>query len=109
MFEVFQEFCYSGDVVGSSGDVQSTVTARLRAGWRKFSELSQVLCGRFLSLKLKGCLYKSCIRSVMSYGSECWAMKKVDTRRMQAVEMRIIRMMCGKTLPRFVIEFQMAC
>jgi len=40
-------------------------------------------------------LYKSCVRSVMSYGSECWAMKKVDTRRMQAAEMR---MMCGKTL-----------
>jgi len=31
----------------------------------------------------------------MSYGSECWAMKKVDTRRMLAAEMR---MMCGKTL-----------
>jgi len=31
----------------------------------------------------------------MSYGSECWAMKKVDTRRTQAAEMR---MMCGKML-----------
>jgi len=29
----------------------------------------------------------------MSYGSECWAIKKVDIRRMQAAEMR---MMCGK-------------
>jgi len=64
-------------------------------GSKKFSEMSQVLRGRVLSLKLKGCLYKSCVRSVMSYGSECWAMKKVDTRRMQAAEMR---MMCGKTL-----------
>jgi len=46
---------------------------------------------------MKGRLYKSCVRSVMIYGSECWAMKKVDTRRMQAAEMRMIRMMCGKT------------
>jgi len=60
-----------GDVVRSSGDVQSLVTARIRAGWRKFSELSQVLCGRVVSLKLKGCFYKSCIRSVISYGFEC--------------------------------------
>jgi len=29
---------------------------------------------------------------------ECWAMKKVDTRRMQAAEMVMIKMMCGKTL-----------
>jgi len=28
--------------------------------------------------------YLGDVRSVMSYGSECWAMKKVDTRRMQA-------------------------
>jgi len=46
-------------------------------------------------LKLKGRLYKSCVRSVMSYGSECWAMKKVDTQRMQITRMR---MMCGKML-----------
>jgi len=59
MIEVVQEFCYSGDVVGSSEDVQSSVTARIRAGWRKFSELSQVLCWIVLSLKLKGRLYKS--------------------------------------------------
>lgn len=96
--ELVQEFCYLGDVIGSSGDVQSTVIARIRAGWRKFTELSQVLCGRVLSLKMKGRLYKSCIRSVMCYGCECWAMKKIDTRRMQVTEMRMIRMMCGKTL-----------
>jgi len=49
-------------------------------------------------LKLKGRLYKSCPRSVMNYEFECWAMKKVDTRRMQTAEMRINRMLCGKTL-----------
>jgi len=49
-------------------------------------------------LKLKGRLYKPCIRDVMSNGSECWAMKKVDTRLMQAAEMRMIKLMCGKTL-----------
>jgi len=37
----------------------------------------------------------------MSCGSECWAMipmKNVDTKRMQAAEIRMIRMMFGKTL-----------
>jgi len=54
MIEVVQEFYYLGDVAGSSSDVQSSVTARIRAGWQTFSELSQVLCGIVLSLKLKG-------------------------------------------------------
>jgi len=92
VIEVVQEFRYLGDVVGSGGGVQSAVTARIRAGWRKFSEMSQVLCGRVLSLKLKGRLYKSCVRSMMCYGYEGRAMKKADTRRMHATEMRMIRM-----------------
>jgi len=101
MIEVVQKFCYLGDVA-SSGDVQISVTTRIRAGWRKFSELSQVLCGRVLLLKLK----IDCVRSVICYGSECWAMKKVDTRRIQAAEMRMIRIMCEKTLRD---EIRMAC
>jgi len=69
VIEEVQEFCYLDDV-GSSCDIQSTVTDRIRDGWRKFSVMSQVLCGRILSLKLKGRLYKSCVKSVMCYGSE---------------------------------------
>jgi len=34
MIEVVQDICYLGDVVGSSGDVQSSVMARIRAVWR---------------------------------------------------------------------------
>jgi len=34
----------------------------------------------------------------MSYGSECKVIKKVDTRRVHAPEMGMIRMMCRKTL-----------
>jgi len=47
-------------------------------------------------LKLKGRLYKSCVSSVMSYRSECWAMKKVNTRR--AADMKMIKIIRGKTL-----------
>jgi len=46
MIKEVQEFYYLGYVVGSSGDVQSSMIAIIRAGWRKFSELSQVLCER---------------------------------------------------------------
>ena len=67
------------------------------SGWKKFKELSGILCGRILSRKLKGRLYKSCVRSVMCHGAECWAMKS-DVRRMQTTEMRMIRIMCGKSL-----------
>jgi len=43
-------------------------------------------------------LYKSCIRSVLSYVDLNVWRRRFDIRRMQAAEMRMIRMMCGKTL-----------
>jgi len=96
--EKVDKFCYLGDVLCTDGGVQGAVIARTRAGWKKFKELTKVLCMRGLSLKLKGIVYKSCVRSVMSYGAECWAMKVDDLRKMETTEMRMLRLMCGKTL-----------
>ncbi|XP_076810260.1 uncharacterized protein LOC143452992 [Clavelina lepadiformis] len=85
-------------MIGENDSTGRAVRTRIRASWKKFKELSGTLCGRLLSTNLKGRLYKVCVRSVMCYGAECWAMKKADIRRMQTTEMRMIRMMCGKTL-----------
>ena len=48
--------------------------------------------------EIEGELYKTCVRSVLCYGAECWALKKEDVKRLQGTERRMIRMMCGKTL-----------
>jgi len=65
MIEVVQEFCCLGDIiVGGGGDVWGSVKCVLTGmcvGWQNYGELSQVLCGRVLSLKLRGRLYRSCV------------------------------------------------
>ena len=98
VIEVVHRFCYLGDVLSTNGGVEGAVVARLRAGWKKFKDVAGVLCMRGLSLRLKGVLYKSCVRSVMGYGAECWAMKVDDVRKMETTQSRMLRMMCGKTL-----------
>lgn len=98
VIEVVDEFCYLGDMLCRDGDVRRATTTRIRAGWKKFRELWGVLCGRRLSLKLKGWLYKVCVRSVLCYGAECWAMKVADIKRMQTTEMRMLRMIGGISL-----------
>ena len=95
--EVVKEFCYLGDIL-YTGDVSSAVTGRIWLGWKKFKEVSRMLCAKHISLKLKGELYKTCVRSVLCYGAEYWPLKKEDVKRLQGTEKRIIKMICGKTL-----------
>ena len=49
-------------------------------------------------LKHKRELYKACLRSVLVYGAECWALKAEDMRKLESTEKRMLRMMCGVTL-----------
>ena len=39
---------------------------------------ASVLCKRVVSLKRRGSMYKSCVRSYLCYGAKCWALKKED-------------------------------
>ena len=41
----------------------------------KFRELDGKLCTRGASLRMKGVVYKACVRRVLTYGAETWAMK----------------------------------
>jgi hypothetical protein len=50
-----------------------------------------------MPLKLKVKIYKTIIRPVVLYGSECWATKVRDERILHVTEMRMLRRMCGVT------------
>ena len=69
--ETVMGFCYLGDRLNANGGCETAVTARVRIGWMKFRECGELLLGRF-SLKMKGMVYRSCVRSAMLYGSETW-------------------------------------
>ena len=57
-----------------------------------------ILAARQASLKLKGNIYRTCVQSVLVYGSETWAMKAEDMHRLVSTERMLIRRMCGVKL-----------
>ena len=63
-----------------------------------FSELLPLLTTKAVSLKVRGELYKTCVRPVMLYGSETWPVKAEDTQRLHRNEMSMIQWMCGAKL-----------
>ena len=74
--ETVRGFCYLGDRVNASGGCEAAVTARARIGWVKFKECGKLLNSKRFSLKTKGMVYRSCVRSAMLYGSETWCLRE---------------------------------
>ena len=90
-------FRYLGSHVTMDGELDLEVNHRIQCGWNSWRRLSGVLCDRKLSARLKGKVYKTAVRPAMMYGSETWAMKKVQEKKVDVAEMRMLRWMCGVT------------
>ena len=96
--ETVDTFCYLGDTIGAGGGAKDSISTRTRCGYQKFRDLLQVLKHRSFSLRKKGELYGSCVRSVLLYGCETWAVREEDISRIEKVDMQMIRMICGVSL-----------
>ena len=82
----------------ADGDCEAAVTARARIGSVKFRECGELLNSKRFSLKLKGMLYQSCVRSAMLYGSETWCLRENEMAILRRTERAMVRAMCGAKL-----------
>ena len=96
--ETVSKFTYLGDRLNATGGCEMAVTARSRIGWMNFRECSEILKGRRFSLKIKGKIYKSCVRSAMLYGSEAWCLREKEMAILRRTERAMIRAMSGVKL-----------
>ena len=50
------------------------------------------------SYRINGNIYKACVQSVWTYGTETWAMKKANLQSLERTERTMVRWMCGVSL-----------
>ena len=70
----------------------------MSASWINWRDVKTVLNDKRIPMRLKPKIYTTMVRPVMTYGSECWGLKKKDERKLNTTEMRMLRMMLGVTL-----------
>ena len=88
--EVVASICY----LAASGCELSTTT-RVKTAWKKFKKLIPVLSSRHLSLKPRGRVYSSCVRSAMLHASETWPLTKPSLQHLQRNNRAMIRQICN--------------
>ena len=89
-------YCYLGDRLNVSGGCEGAVTARVRIGWVRFRECGELLLRNRFPLKMKGKVYRCCVRSAMLYGSETWCLKENEKAILRRTERAMVRAMCGQ-------------
>ena len=94
---VVDSFKYLGSTLQAEGGCEKDVTSRTQSGWNRWREMSGVICDKKVPEALKNKIYKTAIRPAMTYGGECWPIRKSDQRRINTTEMKMLRWMQGKT------------
>ena len=90
-------FKYLGSIFDSNGRAERNINNRVKLAWMKWKQLTGVLCDKKVPIKLKDKVYKTVIKPTMTYGADCWEIRKKDENRLHVAEMRMLRWISGKT------------
>ena len=93
--EEVENFCYLGDVFDCEAGVERAVRQRVAAAWRQWREMASLLTNRGIPLKSRAGVYEACIRSVLLYGSETWALSGRLLGVLRTCDRRMLRYMAG--------------
>jgi len=93
-----ENFRYLESVFHATGGCEEDVKARISAAWKKWCELSGVLCDQRMPIAVKGKANKTMVRPVMIYGTEAWTLRRSEEGLLERTEMRMLRWMLGITV-----------
>ena len=85
-------------MIGAGGRARDASITRVRCAWDNFRELSKILTTRGASLGIKEKVYRAYVQAVLVYGSETWATKDEDMKRLERTQNWMMRWMCGVQL-----------
>ena len=95
IIEEVTHFCYLGDLLDRSGGAERAMKTRISAAWSKWRELAGLLTNAGIPLLYRARVYEACVRSVMLYASETWAMTKKMEDFVLKADRRMLRNMAG--------------
>ena len=91
-------FKYLGSMFDAEGGSTTDCKNIVLLAWNKCREVTGVICDNKVPVKLKHNIYKTVLKPTITYGAECWTMKKKDEMLMNKNEMRMLRWTQGVSL-----------
>ena len=95
-----QELKYLGSTVQQNGDSDGEVKKRIQAGWPNWRKVSGVVCDRRIHPKIKGKVYSTMVRPVITYGLETVGLRKRQEAEMEVAESKDAEILSGSDTER---------
>ena len=80
-----------GSKITADGDCSHEIKRHLFLGRKAMTNLDSILKSRHITLLTKICLVKAIIFPIVTYGCESWIIKKAESQRIDAFELRCWR------------------
>ena len=95
--EEVESFKYLGSTVAADGGVGTEVRVRVKEAGKVLGGLNRLFECKALGMGVKKMLYEGIVVPTALYGAETWNMGVADKKRLNVMEMRCLRSMCGVT------------
>ena len=82
-------------MVEKDGSMKREIAHRIQCGWNNWRKVSGVICDKRVPVRLKGKVHKSVIRPAMMYGLEAPPLRKIEERKLDVAETKMLRWMVG--------------
>jgi hypothetical protein len=96
--EVVDSFVYLGSCINRDNDEYIEIQRRLKLTNKAYFSLLAVMRCEDIHKKTKVMLYKTLIRTVLTYGSETWMLSKKSENTLSTLERKILRRIYGPVL-----------
>src|SRR6201990_197648 len=90
-------FVYLGITFEEQGQIEREMTRRIDKFTRNVGMLYPILRERAVPVKVKVTIYCSILRPILTYGSECWSLNTNQKAKVEAAEMKVLRLIRGVT------------
>ena len=98
ILEQMNEVVYLGSMFSRDGRYEMDVERRIAAGNKVNGALAALMRWRNVSPAARLAVHNAVLVPILLYGSETWVLQKKNERKMNAVEMRSLRRICGVSL-----------
>ena len=89
--ETVTDFIFLGFKITADGDCSHEIKRRLLFGRKAMVNLDSILKSRDVTLPTKVHLVKAMVFPVVTYGCECWTIKKAESQRIDASKLWCLR------------------